>query len=325
MFRLRTPNIIHLLGGDENILSELEQFHSQPYTPAGRAEDVRALLYNKQPDPLVVSQHNTIKFRQGGLILIVGTRASGLDRIHDTLEHIVHNAEESLGRKSVVVSRIKVITPVEIRQAIIAKNKEYSEGGLIFWMDAREIPDPLAVLLTVKERLGNLRTDKKFVKVVCQLDVKDFLELQLRSNANDILNSTSTQVLFLHRWTKATLEDWYHQTSKVPPISMESILQKTGGWDASIMAYLDGKDYPDLAQLGYAVPDMPEVSAIVRALLDYGDNLAEEDLCEMAEITSHFGIIVEILTSSEILIRSHENKLSLEPTIASALKRTPRA
>jgi len=320
MFRLRTPNIIHLLGGDENILSELEQFHSQAYTPGGRPEDVRTLLHSRQPDALVLAQHNAIKFWQGSLLLIVGTQASGLERVPDTLLHIAENSNEDTYRKGTLVARVNGTNPREILHAIAAKNKEHREGEIIFWMDAREIPDPLAALLAAQEWRSGLRTDKKITKFVCLMDAKNFLELQLQYDAGTLINSTSTQILFLHRWTQASLEDWYHQSNRVPSSSIGNILQRTGGWDTCIMAHLEGKEPPDLGLPGYSFPDTPEVNAIIRTLVDFGDNLSDDDLRTTIQNDVHYDILMDTLTSLGILMRSQENLLSLEPRLAASLR-----
>ncbi|MDL2313629.1 ATP-binding protein [Desulfovibrio sp. OttesenSCG-928-C14] len=320
MFRLRTPNIIHLLGGDENILSELEQFHSMPYNKEGLPEAVRTVLFNKQPDPLVVAQHNILKSRQGGLILVVGTKALGLDRVPETLEHINHSADEESDRKGVSIIRIKGTNTREIMHLITTKNKEIRDQDIISWLDAREVPDPLEALCSIQDWQYSLRTDKKFVKMVCLIDAADFLELQEGDRADKLVNSTSTQIIFLHRWTKASLEDWYHQTSMVPPDSLESILQKTGGWDACVMAHFEGKSLPELSLSGFTFPDTPQINDIVNILIEYGD-VSEEDLLDLMPRTANLDALLELLMSLGVLTRSREEMLSIEPCLAANLKK----
>jgi hypothetical protein len=318
-FRLRTPNIIHLLGGEENILNELEQFQSLPYTPqAERLKDMRTKLFNNQPDPLVFAQYNTIKSRQAGLILVVGTEAHGLYRVPETLKNI-ERTEEGQGRKGVLVNQISGANTPEISRAIVDQNKALREGGLILWMDGREIPDLEEALLAIQKWQRSLHTDKKFVKIVCLIDAREFIALQAQPNAETLISSTATQILFLRRWTLAGLDEWY-RSSPPPPDPLEHILQITGGWDVRVMAYLEGKTLPDLKRNGYALPHTPEAEELVGHLNDFDGILAEEDLRELMPNAIHFDILLETLTSLGILTRSHDDLLSLEPCLAASLK-----
>ncbi|MDR1857095.1 MAG: hypothetical protein LBR22_08080 [Desulfovibrio sp.] len=323
MYRLRTPNIIHLLGGEENILNKLGQFRDRPYTPQGHAEDMRTVLADGRPDPLVVTQYNALQSRQNGLILIVGSKALGLGRVPDTLKHIGmskagENDMEIKVERIVGLSGKGDMTVQELASCLGIRNQEHKKGGLLLWLDGESTGDIVGALRETHVWLGRLHTEQKVVKVAYLLDADTYLSLTGRSDVADILNSAATHVLFLHRWNRAGLEGWYNQTNTVPLQPVEETLRNTGGWDGRVMAVLEKRPLPDLAEPGYACPEDPQVAKIIETVTSYGDPLTAEEYWELVQPTTEprerIFTLLDTLVHLGVLVRGQKG-LFLEPCL----------
>jgi len=315
MYRLRSPNVIHLLGGEEQILEVLAEYATKPYTPTGRF-DHRAKLKNNQPDPLVVAQHNTIKSAQTGMVLIVGTRALGLDRVQDSLASIAD--EYHFGFK-IGVEKIKGSLVQDIHNFASKRNMEMKAGGLILWLDGRETPQPAEVLIDLHGWLLKLHADKKFVKVVALIEATDFLDIQADLARTDIFKGTFTQILFLERWTQANLEDWYHQINLAPDQHppVEETISQTGGWDGLVMPKLTGVNTPSLADPGYAIPDLPNIREIINNFISFASPLSPDDYWDLFQTPEgekdQCNLLLNFLTNIRVLCEDDYGALSIEP------------
>jgi len=320
MYRLRTPNIIELLGGEEKIQDQLGQFFQRGYTPPTQLGDARFVLRHEQvtaPSPLTLGQYNVIYARQTGLVLVVGSAALGLERVSETLQF------GSIPEDGITMGPGKGFTSQEILSHLRRSNESCRTGGLIAWKDSQEIADTATALTEIHNWLGKLRNDRKFVKFVCLVEATHyFMEVWPQLKDAGILNSGATQVFFLHRWTQSSLEDWFH-SSLPPPERVEDIMRITGGWDGLVMARLSGNGLPSLSKSGYAFPDLPAVKEVVDVFHNYGEPVPITQCWELMQPTSQtqeqVRDLLDMLVDLGVLLRIGAGFLSLEPCLAGSL------
>jgi hypothetical protein len=84
-YTLRSPNVVSLMGAEEEIARVLESSREAPieYEPASFRTAFRTAQFRRSP--LTAQQESELRSRQNGVSMIFGCRAAGLDELEDFL------------------------------------------------------------------------------------------------------------------------------------------------------------------------------------------------------------------------------------------------
>ncbi|MBQ7457427.1 MAG: hypothetical protein IJS54_07470 [Desulfovibrio sp.] len=226
-YRLRTPNVIELLGGEDAIYTRLDPYQTKPYHPQDNPDEMRipGLL------PLVASQYAQLSEKTNTLTWISGSKALGLDLLPKALERI---AEEG-GLTLIKLHGTTVPQVMETMRQTVEKQGQ----GVLFCLDAEEFP-PLGLFLEQADVwLTNLRSTGKGIKIVCIVDPQSLFGL-VRTKHNEQYSSYQMELL---PWTSEGIGVWCKNRG-IPGIDAEQTMAKTGGWMPCVMACLTKGDLP---------------------------------------------------------------------------------
>ena len=228
-YRLRTPNIVDLLGGLEHVVEELEQYCNKPWQQKADPDELRM----EGAEIFVSTQYNLLADSCSRLIWISGLEALGLKRVPEALDHIA----EMKPKGSTL--RIKQIRAMSVPDAMKFVSQEYakiSEGGFIFWISSEEFPYMEEFMRQVDAWLNKLHTDRKFVKVVCLIDPKTLYEFILSGFADEF----SSMQMLLRPWTLNSIDRRCREMTHRPELSPQEIMNQTGGWSNLVIKALSG-------------------------------------------------------------------------------------
>ena len=346
-YRLRSPNILRLLGGEENILAELERFaekdFEQPYIP----QVVRRILTKSDvagvSSPLTLHQEGELLESTRGINLLLGSNATGLDRIPAILDKLF--AERSAGgsiqhlrqsftegdRAEQLVSAIKAVYQ---KKAADSSLRFIVEPGN---MSNEELFIGLAELATWLE---NLRSGQRFLRVICLFDPTRVLALRRERSGQQLAELPGVALMTLRRWTEAAQRHWFNDINRPPtdPEQPKRWIRRTGGWP--MLMDLVQRDFLEnplsdpkihcgheelMKQTGLCIDS--GLSSTFLILTHLGDNVHVRDLVEFAieegVVADQVRIYAEVLLDLELASGTSEG-MRAEPFAAAALAGTSR-
>lgn len=316
-YRLRTPNIAELLGGQENVLLKLEQYYNQPYQPVDDPDELRM----SEASVLVASQYNLLADKVNRLCWISGSNALGLEKIPAALKLIAGKAESAYWGKM----KHAAISGMSVTDAMKSLRGYYDsihEGGLIATISSSEFPHVPAFMEEAENWLGHLRTDKKYVKIVCIVDPECLYELMKWGLADNF----SSYQMPLCLWTENSVDYWCKE-KMLAGYDAGAMIRQTGGWHYLISPVLEFlQKMPDLGNLtpGDFVPTSPEVLYVVKTLLELeGEACPEEDLTSLIDLPrgmllEDFQRCIDVLKSLHVLHETPQG-LVLDSIAANAI------
>lgn len=219
-YMLRSPNVIDLLGGEDQILTKLDPYAKRPYKPATSLEDMRLEGF----EAVTASQFNLLSEKSGVLHWICGNDALGLEKAEALLNKLAENENKYNPLLEVKLERLSGATEHDALQKL-RKKYESLKGGMICYISAAEFPFVGKFMLLAKSWLERLRAGRKYVKIICIIDpvtLKDFISSGLDERFAD-------SRIQLMPWSKDGLEQYYKESAKPGP-GPEEILGKTQGW-----------------------------------------------------------------------------------------------
>ena len=248
-YRLRTPNIVELLGGEDSIYMRLDPYQTKEYRPSGNPDERR------QPgfEPFVASQHNRLIERGSSLYWVSGSDALGLSSVPGALERI---ASEIKAR----IIHLQGASVAEVSAKMRAEYEKREKGSLIFWISSRDIAATGAFIEAADAWLVGLSNAKKVVKIVCLLHPNCLYEC-IRTG---LAERFSSYQLELEPWTSEGLEFWCKEKG-VPGIDSLKTIEETGGWAYLIERVLRSEHLPvcDFLESDFCLPDDSEVKDLV--------------------------------------------------------------
>ncbi len=316
-YRLRTPNIAELLGGQENVLLKLEQYYNQPYQPVADPDELRM----EEASVLVASQYNLLADKVNRLCWISGSNALGLEKIPAALKLIAGKAESTHWGKM----KHAALSGMSVTDAMKSLRGYYDsvhEGGLIATISSSEFPHVPVFMEEAENWLGHLRTDKKYVKIVCIVDPECLYELMKWGLADNF----SSYQMPLCLWTENSVDYWCKEKT-LAGYDADAMIRQTGGWHCLISPVLEFRQkMPDLGNLtpGDFMPTSPEVLHVVKALLELeGEACPEEDLTSVIDLPrgmllEDFQRCIDVLKSLHVL-RETPQGLVLDSIAANAI------
>lgn len=310
-YRLRTPNITELLGGQENVLLQLEQFYDRPYQPEADPDELRM----GDSGVLVASQYNVLADKSSRISWISGSKALGLAKIPDELKDIAQKSEEE-GWGKMRYAALSGMTVMEAMKSLRSHYEKTSEGGLIVSISSEVFPYLLQFMHEAENWLGQLRTDRKYVKIVCLVE-PDCLYGFIRQNACETLSSYQIPLV---PWTENSVLHWCKDRNS--RCTAKEIMDKTSGWPCLVPSALSHGQAEHL-HAGDFIPDARELREIVISLRDLGEPCPEKEISAIIDVPEgltelDFQRCLELLKSLHVL-RESPDGLRLDPIAAAAV------
>ena len=337
-YRLRSPNVLRLLGGADDVHRELESFVGRPYEPRPEPQVIRRLLRlpGVPASPLSLDQEGRIMARERGLVLVLGSQALGLSDVWPALEDLVeHQSGEEW-------SSLEVAAGPSVAETLSGLQLAYREAaspGLLVHLafdDANAI-DRFEALERIAEWLERLTHEARFVRVVACLGAAAIFEGHRSGALGRLERHEAVSLLRLRRWKEEGLRQWFHDAEAAPdsPNLPVRWISETGGWPLLLVGLLADRRRPRNGQQTLAGESVPATKLLELAGLDAGSPglrlyrvLAElgdevdvlEDLPEFvseARLDQDHAPLIGALLDLDLLIGSRE-RIRAEPVMAKA-------
>lgn len=325
-YRLRTPNIINLLGGEDIINAKVEAYRDKPYEPKPNLDEWRV----ENAEALVASQYNRIAEKKNGLIYIVGSRALGLDDVPGALQSIAR--EQALGQ----CIQLRGTTSKELMTSL-RKNWDKKEGDLLLWTSSEDCAYLPSFLLEAAGWLKMRKTEKRIVRIICLMDPSAYFEFCSQKLYEKLLDYPDVSCLYLHPWSAAGLETWYKfykvdgGTQQDPSL----LLSESGGWHALLFPELQKKQTAEKGKVSLedyfsrkdvCFPEKPEVIRLLNLFVDFDELNREDCLGELVDLDpEHVDLMIKVLQDLHVLkTKQPENEsalLTLAVGVAEGMRR----
>lgn len=313
-YRLRTPNIVELLGGEEHVFEELGQYYNKQWQPKGDPDELRV----EGAETFVATQYNLLADSCSRLIWVTGSDAMGLNKVPEALEHI-----EKIKPKGSTL-RVRPIKEKDVPSAMKFVRQEYgkiTEGGVIFWLSSKKFPYMESFMRQAEDWLSELHTDRKFVKIVCMIGPQALYECIRSGFAEEF----SSMQMLLRPWTLNSIDRRCREMTQRPQMSAQEIMDKTGGWSCLVEKALLGQTFDsvnELAGKNILFPEnIPELEEVLRLFLDFDEPIPEEILVGNDGLANENTVLAVELLQRLYVLRKHSNMLEIERIAAQALKR----
>jgi len=289
-YRLRSPNVVSLLGTAEQVSQVLEDSANWEKPPQYEPNSFRRLLTAEKRlhrSSFTARQEGELNEPSNEVVLVVGTQAAGLDFVPESLlaSHgaqavslIGSTAEEDLG------------LVLDSPRAVDSTCTVFIAPSTIGW--------PSKWLQEAKERLRRLRKTDAFTKVVFLCDPARYWD-ELNSNPH----ISTFRTIFLRPLNDAAVRQWVEDAGLNAPQkeSRDLIRQVTGYWPMLLIRlahfcennflsddhtrqfkteYMDAKDNRQqvFAELGL---NILQVRPVLELIANQGGNVATEEMSEL--------------------------------------------
>ncbi|WP_327241742.1 hypothetical protein [Streptomyces sp. NBC_01320] len=325
-WRLRSSNVLRLLGTPAGIEEELSSQESETVT-ALSATHARRLLTGNRISPLTEAQIAELTARRNGLRIVIGTPASGLD---DVLTALTSQQERVSGRIAPLITptkrgdyrkQLQAGTPGRSHRIIVSDMREFS---------------PAAMRTALKQAVLDQPPEGVSRCVIALIDPSNLGHLR------ELGPEDEEHMVFLRLATTDGLRSWTAEQDPMAPFSdptqCVALLKATGGWAsllnhtlglaisgqspqkvlAKLTADLEGPAGAQLVEdsgLGGAHPLHP----LIQQLSEFDEPLPFDDLVELLgpehpHIEFHLGV----LRRMNMLVDVDPRGLAVEPVLAKA-------
>ena len=237
-YRLRSPNVVRLLGGESEVIDELDRLENEPYEPPTDPQTMRRVINttNGKSSPLSVKQESEIISRNSALDLIIGSPALGIEDVYDSLQSLCKSWTGEIKFKKFQVTNGD--TPVEILSRIKKSFQDRNQDGIRIYIDPKGFSsENLDTLLrNIAQWINSLTSEKRFIRVVCHILPGDLMSLRQLDTINYLDEHQACRVHRLRRWHNAGLKQWFSDIDRSPekPSTTKEWIESTGGWPVLI-------------------------------------------------------------------------------------------
>ncbi len=299
-YRLRSPNILRLLGGPEDIAGELDRFQRiEPRREPDRHVIHRVLHGTSrgvETSPLTLAQENRLLERAHGVDLVIGSEATRLAGVRNALQYLYGQraTDEALARPVIRLHGSDADTLLE--QVKDHYRRQAGVTGLSLFIEASaalssESEDGLERIVDWIEKL---RTTERFVRVVVCIGPSELFALHSAGRLEALEQRAVVSTYRLRRWRAPGLERYYNDAGINPPVRIDELMERTGGWPCIVESLaqfaekepvVDNWPDPPLARLAGidAIHHGRELLLLLSELSEASDPMSVEMLDLMAE------------------------------------------
>jgi hypothetical protein len=234
-YRLRSPNLIPMLGSEADITDSLLKLESTPAPSAFNADSYHIILSDSdnQCSPLSFAQERQINQPEFGIALVFASPASGLSRVRSALESFI--PPDLLPERGSFLDLPTQITSIKDLQAWLAERlPDLEERERVIVHCAAE-GNKEALLARIDATAAFVRTRRarnryvRFLHVFGPGETKTWLSVdhEVRSPIEDLAST----VVVARRWNNLGIRQLLAQKNKLNSDAVcERIFSRTDGW-----------------------------------------------------------------------------------------------
>jgi len=231
-YSLRNPNILALLGGEEQILNKLEDLEAIPLQPTLGPAEIRRRAGRKGATqrPLTLSQERLItvgprKRPQNGVVVVAGLSATGIKNVGIFLE-------ASYGAGEVAISKARSLVGFrgELRGFLKARHHKSFESTMLIVPDGWD----REYIKSAIDHLRRLRSRSKYARVVFVCGPEQLLSLlKFIETSTD---GGQVELISLQPWDNEFAARWLDEDNVVGPQlsakGVRDLAERLRGWPA---------------------------------------------------------------------------------------------
>jgi hypothetical protein len=223
-YTFRGRNVPLLLGTEEEIFQILGSPREPlpPYNPATYCPPVQGTQFRS---PLTVLQEEVLLKRKNGVVVVAGSKASGLENLRLFLEKRL---------EPVFFHPMKALDLSKARSVFASLvSKEMPKGLHIFFFDCEMSPWTLQWLSSFKEDLERTKVNSgRYFRVLFSANPSTLWGVM--SEGEQVVEECD-DLLILTKWHERTLKNWLQEREHIPSSllekeGVEKIRQFAGGW-----------------------------------------------------------------------------------------------
>lgn len=228
-YRLRSPNVLRLLGTSDEIEHALLTAESWDLPKKFRQSIDRRIGKDNEiiRSPFTGSQESDLLYRENGSRLVFGSSALGLEDAPKFLN--LARPQSPIGSFKILPT--KVVTLKDF-QSEIEKYIENQEDGINVLILPQNCPFSEGWIEHAIKRVSRLRSKSRIFKIIFLLEPKALLNLLNIPMFLDENIDIKSQSVYLKKWNESTIHRWLDEL-EIPPNSpdqREKIMERTGGW-----------------------------------------------------------------------------------------------
>ena len=225
-FRLRSPNVVHLMGDVESRLLDLGQ------RPAIGVFDTEHLHRESEAfaySPLTLTQERQLLAKRWGVALVFGSRALGLDALVPSLEAL----QRDEGAGAVRVEHVPVTIAARGLTEWIQSQPPLVSGTRVFVAAAPRAPEEALLLVEAARKYAAQREHKSINVIGRFVFVFDAVatEAWLLHPEHEATEVATDAVLWLHKWSPVGIRARLERHQLLGGVEQTAeVLRATSGW-----------------------------------------------------------------------------------------------
>jgi hypothetical protein len=234
-YRLRSPNLIPMLGSENDIAESLLHLSEKPAPAAFHADSYHIILSDTESEvsPLSFAQERQLNQPEFGYALLFASPASGLARVRNCLESFI--PPELLPDRGGFLDMPAGVTTVDALQAWLAgalPNLEERERVVIHCRAGGTAEEMLARIHATADFARSRRARNRYIRFLHVVDpgaTKAWVSLGRDIRAE--IENQADAVVVARRWNAAGIRQLLAQKNKLNTDSVcQKIIERTGGW-----------------------------------------------------------------------------------------------
>jgi hypothetical protein len=235
-YRLRSPNLVSLMGNENEILNRLDVISkSQPISQQRKLESYHAPV-DPYYSPLTYAQERMIVGNSSGVCMIFGTHATQINNLAETLE----KTSKTIGEWAEI--KVSAKTEATLREQLKGLTKR-SDKPVVAYRELDGTPNEMVEQVIAAARFCRQTRDKK-LRVAFSLDsISAWKWFQIPLARRIEIEQDYVDVLVtLDRWDKLGIRQLLEQHKPEIPagdVNIKKIYEITGGWPILMDKFTD--------------------------------------------------------------------------------------
>lgn len=291
-YRLRSPNVLRLLGGENEVLEELtrirgENFEPPEMDPPVAHRNIPQKGFFGESSPLTLFQEDQLAARRSSLDLIAGSEALGIHQVFNALSDLFQKQGDTAAVE--IIRFENKVSATSTLERLKNRYSKVSQNNIRIMIDHEGVPPSVfeKFLFECGQWMRTLHSEQHFIQVITTLSPGDLVFLMADRKLTELEKKPKIRLYYLKRWQKAGLRHWFHDRDLVPPERgvPESLYRETGGWPALLHTRLStflGHEVKVFDDTGLenmtGVNCHPRLQEIYRILAQLGEEVGILDL-----------------------------------------------
>ncbi len=295
-FRLRSPNLVRLMGTENEIGEQLLQLVERKQYLSVSDNTVLHAPFDDQAteySPLTFSQEGSLYFQSNGVGLIFASKPSGLYRLPEAIR-IFSGFDES---SSVIEIPLYISDGDNLRQFLdreLGRQKDKTYISAYHQLTASNIQEIHELIVSGIDYCSFLKRKNQYLRLYFILDTKSTnLWFTLPADKRIAIENEVSALAFPQQWSRIGITERLKQKNKMDnPAVVDLIMKSTGGWHVLIeQLFTKGEKIDDLKSIAKTmIQDLEnkssEISTSFAQSLELDDQLSLRILLFIKEHTN---------------------------------------